>query len=666
MALHPPTYEIATSRDPWPIIAPYVPVNGLRSACLVCRQWHQTFAPHLWGHPASHFKVEDDSVFGIAILPIRRYASLANHHPDAVIRFLSILPHVRLFVRQMTHTLHLPPAHAEAYDGPHLEWLMSVLVQLPHLQCLIVDEISFFDHAALLELRRSITTYNERSIRPTQYSLRLLSAANCEELSSLGLCEAFKHLPYLVYLDISGCAEARHQDVYSAFASLLELQVLIMREVELNDADLETIAKAVRFRIRSLDVRNNQLTDASVEHLSCYCFRPEGVDARTSRCSDARRAGMHSDLASNIRQVLTSGSRYPLLTEAQRDNGITHLYLSGNDITDIGLLALFKKTRLCALDAGILSSEKGIEVTGASTNQDLVNAEPILSTSSIKSVTREHAMDTLTYLRIHHRLVTGFMPTHAVNGSTNQAADNGIPRSIVAESSHPDAKARSIETDTAEPPPYQDVGETMTICKTDSQGAAETQSTQSPGNEELRNTRARSSNAKSGTEMTENEEFKVQPPPTPCHVHSIPHLFPALRTLVLTAVPEYSDSEIISQELISFIKACAKETDQANAEARLSYASPPGQNRQAFERDYARSIFALETLVLEMAAPNSPNMSGGRMPQQSVFTKVSAYRRRKNGDYQGLVESGIKDPHVEGYWAGNVEVRRPYLQEDAS
>lgn len=60
----PPSYETAVTRDYWSIVAKYIPSHDLCSAALVCRTWHQIFAPQLWGNPASHFGVQNDMVYG--------------------------------------------------------------------------------------------------------------------------------------------------------------------------------------------------------------------------------------------------------------------------------------------------------------------------------------------------------------------------------------------------------------------------------------------------------------------------------------------------------------------------------------------------------------------------------------------------------------------------
>lgn len=60
----PPSYESATARDAWAIIAHYIPSSDLCAASLVSRRWHEIFMPFLWGDPASHFGTDNDAVYG--------------------------------------------------------------------------------------------------------------------------------------------------------------------------------------------------------------------------------------------------------------------------------------------------------------------------------------------------------------------------------------------------------------------------------------------------------------------------------------------------------------------------------------------------------------------------------------------------------------------------
>ena len=116
----PPSYVQATAQDYWAIVARYVPSRDLCAAALVSKKWNDIFMPRLWGNPASHFGTQNDFVY------------------VALVRFKRTLSWARLSTRELTHTLQMPPAHAEIYDGPHSDWVQSLLERLPKLQSLIV------------------------------------------------------------------------------------------------------------------------------------------------------------------------------------------------------------------------------------------------------------------------------------------------------------------------------------------------------------------------------------------------------------------------------------------------------------------------------------------------------------------------------------------------
>lgn len=69
MNLIPPSYESATDRDAWVIIAHYIPSSDLCAASLVSHRWHNLFVPFLWGDPASHFGTDNDAVYGRFLRP---------------------------------------------------------------------------------------------------------------------------------------------------------------------------------------------------------------------------------------------------------------------------------------------------------------------------------------------------------------------------------------------------------------------------------------------------------------------------------------------------------------------------------------------------------------------------------------------------------------------
>src|SRR6202000_260411 len=81
----------------------------------------------------------------------------------------------------------------------------------------------------------------------------------------------------------------------------------------------------------------------------------------------------------------------------------------------------------------------------------------------------------------------------------------------------------------------------------------------------------------------------------------LPSMMPALRTIVLTNVPTHSKTKNFSQTIISFIQRCAEESHWSRMQSKVSYALPPGHTGKSAELTYAKSLFALRRLVLEMS-----------------------------------------------------------------
>ena len=58
----PPSYEAAVAREPWQLIANYVPSSSLCALSRVNKYLHRTLSPFLWGNPAAHFAGEYEDV----------------------------------------------------------------------------------------------------------------------------------------------------------------------------------------------------------------------------------------------------------------------------------------------------------------------------------------------------------------------------------------------------------------------------------------------------------------------------------------------------------------------------------------------------------------------------------------------------------------------------
>ncbi|KAL9041016.1 MAG: hypothetical protein Q9180_001551 [Flavoplaca navasiana] len=410
----PPSYEAATQHDYWSIIAGYVQSSDdLCAASRVCKRWHQIYTPLLWGNPASHFGTEDDKLY------------------LALTRFKRSLTWVRPTVTSLTHTLRLPPAQAELYDVPRPEWLRDFLERLPNLQSLLVSQLPFFDHASLLALRNSCNPSPADDEKRPSFPLRLLIATQCTNTTPRSLADAFLAFPHLVFLDLSRTLGARDAPVLSKLGHMTSLQILKLSGIQLRDEDVGVLSDAIGIRVRSLDVRNNLLTDNAIRTLLRSCFlvadKPQDAGARRpGELSGAAEEDWPSgvlkpdpavldefrDERFDLRYLrrLTQGVVSRLPSEDQAHAGITHLYISNNHLTVDGLSSLIRSGRLHVLDAGTVDTARLIDRPSSSASTQATNFHNrtfgLPGAEKLTSVLAKCASKNLTSLRVDHSLVT--------------------------------------------------------------------------------------------------------------------------------------------------------------------------------------------------------------------------------------------------------------------
>lgn len=439
MEAAPPSYESATLINPFDVVAPYVPSNDLCSAALVCSRWHATFAPHLWGNPASHFGIENDRVY------------------VALTRFKRALQTARLLVRSLTHTLHLPPAHAELYNGPHADWLRDILERLPNLQSLIVRGLPFFDHAALQALRNVRQKQNTNFTPPgvielpassgyafealstsvPSFGLRLLDASRCTNVTSYGLAQALSRFEALLYLDLSFTYPAQDNRVLDALRRLSGLQVLKLRGVSLSDASIEVLANAIGLRVRSLDIRDNRVSDRGVRTLLDHCFTSGDYAPAGGRSpglmpylgSEMLEIYQGEDFEGYLRKAFTGRFVSRLAIEDVPEGGITHLYIARNEISAEGASGLVRSGRLHVLDVASVS----IGLAGHPSSPGCRGSDSEMVMPGVEKLTPvlwKYASDDLTLLRVDHGVITkDTSSTHSdevVQGRV-ELADTALP-----------------------------------------------------------------------------------------------------------------------------------------------------------------------------------------------------------------------------------------------
>lgn len=480
MEAAPPSYEKATLVDYWDIIARYIPSGDLCSAALVCSRWHATFAPHLWGNPTSHFGIENDQVY------------------LALTKFKRTLRTARLLVRSLTHTVHLPPAHAEIYNGPHADWLRDILERLPNLQSLIVRGLPFFDHSALQALKYKPPKNNDQDGIPPglielpasagltfqrpadcipSFGLRLLDASRCPNVTSNSLAQGLGRFEGLLYLDLSFTYPARDPVVLNTLKRFTGLQVLKVRGISLTDESVSVLAPAIARRVRSLDIRDNHISDRGIRTLLDECFiLGDNSTLNSGQRSPSLLPYMGSemldiyqgeDFESFLRSGFTGRFVGRLAIEDAPEGGITHLYIAGNNLSVEGVSGLVRSGRLHVVDVQTVKSGLRRHLSNASYH----NGEGSIEMPGVEKLTpvmSKFATSSMTFLRIDHRLLTKDTPsTHGeevVQGRVElgDTALPDLPRDV-AELDSTAVDNNAVELPAVSTPKYELPGDPMQV-----------------------------------------------------------------------------------------------------------------------------------------------------------------------------------------------------------
>lgn len=481
------------------------------------------------------------------------------------------------------------------------------------------------------------------------FALRLLIAEQCRNTTSSGLAQFLLHFPNLVYLSLSNTFAAKDKSVLSNLKYLPNLQVLKLRQVNLRDEDIDTLAAAVGIHVRSLDVRDNLLTDRSVETLLQFCFIAHGVNdgLGNNREGVLLTAGLEDWPAGIARPAphlladfrdealdehfikrLATASIGRLPSEDLPLSGITHLYIAENRISTAGLAKLIETGRLFVLDAG---SIKEVSHTDALTTAP--GAEKLVP------VIEKHCSENLTSLRIHHAIITTKL----------LAKDIGLAPPVLFELSAEDRRVElpalpsvfELGTE-ANTPIYELPGDTLHLVVTtapDEETQEAHQILPSPGTvapgavEEAYlkgedastitptglGSVAQAVNVTGGDDVTsdhthtteislsliqeQRKQLRSRQDHNPYAL--LPGNLPKLKTLTLTDVPSHDPDDHIAKALIQFIAGCATEAKLAALETDLLEHHRPNCQRSTGNTKDPRNIFALSRIVLEMSHPTS-------------------------------------------------------------
>jgi len=515
-----------------------------------------------------------------------------------------------------------------------------VLEGLPNLQSLIVHGLPFFDHAALNALRYTRLSGNRNQLGPAQtpFGLRLLDASRCSNVTATGLQQALRRFDSLLYLDLSWTYPAKSPEVLRSLSQFRGLQVLKLRGISLKDDDVLILANAIKTRVRSLDLRNNQLTDRSVRVLLDQCFTPPPRRDNNGRVMSpsllpylgAEMLAIYRgvNFEAFLRNEFTGKFVGRLAIEEAPESGTTHLYLSDNQLTVEGLSGLIRSGRLHVLDVGSLLP--------AMASQDGSFKMDFPSLAKLAPVLAESASHSLTHLRIDHSLVTGESPTMQDfakepipgyceladtsnypagvaeldhdTGVYEMMGDTSFPVEVSSEAIHSVAVPIDVEKPTTQTQQARRRSQDLPI-PTRKEGADEDGLHVTLLEEEnnVSSTLAPNSSlstrglGRSYSSIVKERKSRLQTCLTQGKGFQ-PGLLPHLVTLILTEVSPSSPTLDTPNKLISFVQACAEETTLAKLQAQLDWTLPPGRRTSSsYQKELVRRSFALEQLILEIA-----------------------------------------------------------------
>lgn len=610
--------------------------------------------------------------------------------------------------------MHLPPAQAEIYDGPRTEWLRDVLEALPQLQSLIVSRLPFLDHRALLALRSYNADRRTSSDEAgPKFALRLLIAAQCKNMTSASLAEALKQFSSLAYVDLSNNVSARDRPVLSQLQYMPNLQVLRLRHCQLRDSDMEVLGTSISLCVRSLDVRGNQLTDASVPTLLQHCFDVREGSDRTSdtrpRASsgvevedwpdwpsgiarpDAKILDEFRDESLNERFVkrLTGGIVPRLPSQDLKHAGLTHLYVAENHLSVEGVSSLIRSKRLYVLDVGHFDTSKVLdwprELSSLSPPTPGGRHISLPGAEKLTPVLEDFGQN-LTYLRLHHSVVTKAAPTRdhtTSSGAVELEGDNhrqeldsivgtfelstdepapsyespdeathvvlspamGVKRSLNATDEMRTARRGNTlapemveRIDDEDEPPIINATGLATMSQTvNGIGACEPRADATSPVERQREDKAASIIRNIQKQRDNLQSWQNETP------HGLlPGMLPRLRTIVLTDVPCNDKSRIVDF-LKNFIRVCAWEADIAGLQVDLEreHLKVPRGSLPEEIKPNARHISNFNRLVLEMGRPSSSSRSLEPSPPRMPLTPQHPFRTK----------SATEDPDSEALWS---------------
>ncbi|OLN95232.1 hypothetical protein CCHL11_08165 [Colletotrichum chlorophyti] len=286
-----PSYEDAVSKLDWlELVAPYVDDKDFARLCSVNSRFYTVFAPRLWNDP---------------LVAVRRLGLDPSDDLEWYLAFVfDRMQHVRPATLALIITLDFrnfakDTAHFSSDNTTRTinETFRCLPKLLNGLRCVLLD--------GHFEANPAFLTATMPSSPDTATStLTVLSIANCQTQLPTGFFMS-RAVRSLVYLDVSGLPGSLQPLVAAVDGRrhLPRLKILKARRREINDGFALTLFQAFKGSIWSLDICENNVTDAILDRFAALCFNSPSLRSQSRFMTEGKLVSGGSGNDSNGRFV---------------------------------------------------------------------------------------------------------------------------------------------------------------------------------------------------------------------------------------------------------------------------------------------------------------------------------------------------------------------------
>ncbi|RGP60301.1 hypothetical protein FLONG3_10930 [Fusarium longipes] len=244
-----PSYRDAVSADWVRLVVPYISPNDFAALCRVNRRFWRIFAPRIWGH-----------------IPSTSSDRLVGRDPEHDIDWL-----VGSVLGQLNRTRSEAASLVRVLDARFIRGTCSLSIG-EKLNASLKNAIRYLPNL------NSVLIDGHEDLNPSEFlseagqQVQLLSMPDCPLSLSANFILSLQGLVYLDLSRTSGAIRSLFQN-----GALPELRVLKLQGKEVDNAAVENLAKCFRTRLWSLDLENNKLTDEALDHLGAHCLWPSDL-----------------------------------------------------------------------------------------------------------------------------------------------------------------------------------------------------------------------------------------------------------------------------------------------------------------------------------------------------------------------------------------------------